>query len=93
MGKEIFIFEPLCLFYLRLKEGKIKSVCLPCVFEVSLGKSFGGLLSEPHVHLVRKPGGGVASLFSSYMGTRKMLLYPDQACGGTQDSAVLRTSS
>ena len=26
--KEIFIFEPLCLFCLRLKEGKIKRVCL-----------------------------------------------------------------
>lgn len=26
--KEIFIFEPLCLFCLRLKEGKIKLVCL-----------------------------------------------------------------
>ena len=26
--KEIFIFEPLCLFCLKLKEGKIKRVCL-----------------------------------------------------------------
>lgn len=31
MGKEIFIFEPLCLFYLRLKEGKINCVSCVCV--------------------------------------------------------------
>lgn len=34
MGKEIFIFEPLCLFYLRLKEGKIKCVSCLCLLGV-----------------------------------------------------------
>lgn len=59
--KEIFIFEPLCLFCLRLKDGKTKRVCLLLVFLCPLpllGKRSQGLLASFHLALPYSWGSG-----------------------------------
>lgn len=86
MGKEIFIFEPPRLFYLRLKEGKNK-VCLACVFGASLGRSLGGRLSLPS-DLPLALGNRGDDCFPPYTGTGKCFYTQIWVCGGTQDSAI-----
>lgn len=59
--KEIFIFEPLCLFCLRLKDGKTKRVCLLLVFLCPLpllGMRSQGLPASFHLALPRSWGSG-----------------------------------
>lgn len=59
--KEIFIFELLCLFCLRLKDGKTKHVCLLLVFLCPLpllGKRSQGLLASFHLALPHSWGSG-----------------------------------
>lgn len=82
MGKEIFIFEPLCLFYLRLKEGKI--VCVLRVSLVHPGKEPGSQLSL----LSDLPLTQGSHCCPPYTGTGKCFCTQIQICDGTQDCAV-----